>query len=359
MNRQKAKAKQPAFLWPEVEAGRSGLDGKKLEEWWKLLKKNNTKSIFVMHKDKVVFERYASGFDRHTPHYTASMAKALSGGMSLLLALHDGLMKFDDPAYQYVPQWKRDSVKSKITVRHLATHTSGLEDSSVVGFDHTAEPGWKGMFWQRNAVPDDPFTLSRDAAAVLFEPGTDYQYSNPGMAMLAYCVTKALQKSPYKDIRTLLQERLMGPLEVPAEEWQCGYGQTLVVDGLPLVGIWGGGGYSVRATASVIRLLMRQGAWGREQLLKANIVEDAFVNAGLLPNLHGHAWWVNDDGQGKRHHQCLPADAFWGAGAGFQIGMGVPSLDVVMVRNGVKKGDAAGQTPDGRNAGSGFGAGGI
>ena len=26
-------------------------------------------------------------------------------------------------------------------------------------------------------------------------------YSNPGIAMLAYCVTRTLQKGPYKDIR--------------------------------------------------------------------------------------------------------------------------------------------------------------
>ena len=324
----------PAFSWPEMPTDRSGLDPQKLEKWWQLLKKNNTNSIFLVRNDKIVFERYANGFDRHKPHGTASMAKALTGGMSLLLAINDGLMKFEDPAWNYVPQWKNDPVKSKITVRHLATHTSGLSDSSVSGFDHTEEPGWKGEFWKRNPVPNDPFTLSRDLAAVLFEPGTDYQYSNPGIAMLGYCVTRALRKGPHKDIRTLIRERLMHPMGIPESEWQCGYGQTFVVDGLPLVGTWGGGGFSVRATAAIIRLMMRKGAWDKDQLLKANLAEDAFVNAGLLPYLHGHAWWVNSDGKGNRHFECLPEDAFWGSGAGFQIGMGIPSLDLIMVRNG-------------------------
>jgi len=126
----------------------------------------------------------------------------------------------------------------------------------------------------------------------------------------------------------------MDPLGIPENEWSCGYGQTSVVDGLPLVGTWGGGGYSVRATAAIIRLLMRKGAWGRDHLLKPNLVEDAFVNAGLMPNVHGHAWWVNSDGKGGRHFDCLPEDAFWGAGAGFQIGMGIPSMGLIMVRNG-------------------------
>jgi len=324
----------PPYAWPEIPTSQSGLDAKKLDAWWKLLKKNNTKSIFVMHKDKIVFERYVEGFNRHKTHYTASMAKAVTGGMSLILAIQDGLIKFTDPAYKYVPQWKKDPLKSQITIAHLATHTSGVSDSSVSGFSHTEEPGWKGEFWKRDAVPNDPFTLSRDEAPVLFEPGTQYQYSNPGIAMLAYCVTKAIQKGPHKDIRTLIHKRLMEPMGIPDEEWSCGYNQTFEVDGLPLVGTWGGGGFSVRATAALIRLMMRKGAWGKDQLLQANIVEDALVNAGLLPNLNGHVWWLNSDGKGNKHQPSLPEDAFWGSGAGFQIGMGIPSLDLIMVRNG-------------------------
>ena len=329
----------PDYGWPEIEPHRAGLDPKKLEAWWRLLKKNNTDSIFVMKDDKIVFERYANGFDRHRPHYTASMAKALTGGMSLLFAINDGHMTFEDPAWKYVPEWKKDPIKSKITVAHLATHTSGLDDSSVAGLSHTDEPGWKGVFWERRPVPEDPFTVSRDHIPVIFEPGTKYQYSNPGIAMLAYCVTRAIQKGEDKDIRSLLKNRLMDPIGVPASEWKCGYGQTLKVDGLPLVGTWGGGNYSVRATAAVIRLLMRKGAWYRHHLLKPTVVEDALVNAGIFPNVHGHAWWTNEGDDGRKHHACLPEDAFFGAGAGLQIGMGSPELNLIMVRNGANTRD--------------------
>src|SRR3546814_4912464 len=59
------------------------------------------------------------------------MAKALVGGMSLLLAEQDGRLKVDDLAWKYIPEWKNDPVKSQITIRHLATHTSGIEDSEI------------------------------------------------------------------------------------------------------------------------------------------------------------------------------------------------------------------------------------
>ena len=41
----------------------------------------------------------------------------------------DGRIKPDDLACKYVPEWRQDPRKSKITVWQLATHTSGLDDA--------------------------------------------------------------------------------------------------------------------------------------------------------------------------------------------------------------------------------------
>jgi CubicO group peptidase (beta-lactamase class C family) len=118
----------------------------------------------------------------------ASAAKALVGGTSLLLAMADGRLRANEPASKYIPSWREHPQKSKITIRHLATHTSGLEDSSVPGIAHPNEPGWKGRFWKREP---DPFTIAINEAPLLFAPGQGYEYSNPGMAALAYAVTQA------------------------------------------------------------------------------------------------------------------------------------------------------------------------
>jgi hypothetical protein len=58
---------------------------------------------------------------------------------------------------KYVPQWQNDPRKSKITLRHLGSHTSGLDDSRP-----NEEAKWKDDFWKRVAPPNDPFTISRD-----------------------------------------------------------------------------------------------------------------------------------------------------------------------------------------------------
>ena len=107
--------------------------------------------------------------------------------------MDDGRISPDDPARRYVPQWRDDPKRRDITIRHLATHTSGIEDAEADGLPHDRLTGWKGDFWKRLPPPHDPFTLARDAAPVLDTPGTRDRYSNPGMAMLGYCVTASLR----------------------------------------------------------------------------------------------------------------------------------------------------------------------
>ena len=102
--------------------------------------------MLVVRHDRIVFERYAPGFDRHKPHGTASLANALVGGVALMVATSDGRISPDDPAHLYVPRWRDDPERRTITVRHLATHTSGIEDAEADGLPHDRLTGWKGDF---------------------------------------------------------------------------------------------------------------------------------------------------------------------------------------------------------------------
>ena len=55
---------------------------------------------------------------------------------------------------------------------------------------HMTLPGWKGAFWRREP---NPFTTARDDAPVIFPPGSQYAYSNPGIGMLGYAIAAALR----------------------------------------------------------------------------------------------------------------------------------------------------------------------
>ena len=115
--------------WATSTPGAQGLVEKKVEALWSDLQERHTTGLLIIRNDQVVFERYAEGYSRIKPHYTASMAKALVGGISLAVALSDGRIALDDQAGKYVAQWADDPVKSRITIRQLGSHTSGLADA--------------------------------------------------------------------------------------------------------------------------------------------------------------------------------------------------------------------------------------
>ncbi len=338
------------FEWQTVSPEKQGFSSAKLNALRETLAAKRTKALLIIRNDEIVCEWYAPGHGPGKLHYTASLAKALVGGMSLLVALNDGLMAVDDPAYKYIPSWKDHPLKSKITIRQLATHSSGIEDAELSEKDrqealakgytpsanHMSLPGWKGAFWRKDP---DPFSISRDQAPIEFPPGTQYAYSNPGMAMLSYCVTAAIKDTKYPDVRILLRDRILRPIGVQDGQWSIGYAHTYEVDGLNLVANWGGGAYTARAVARVGRLMLRKGNWQGKQLLKRRWVEKVIEYAGTpIPARPpgdpepacGLGWYTNFDAAWAK----VPRDAFAGAGAGNQILLVVPSLELIIVRNG-------------------------
>jgi CubicO group peptidase (beta-lactamase class C family) len=196
-----------------------GMSQERLDALKDELAKRNTRAFLVIRNDKIVYEWYADGNDVSKKQGTASLAKAIVAGLSLGVAITDGQIALDDPAAKYVPAWKDDPQKSRITIRHLGSHTSGLEDAEADRLPHDKLTGWKGDFWKRLDPPHDPFTLARDKAGVLFEPGSQLQYSNPGIGMLTYCVTAAIHDAEATDVRTLLRDRILRPIGVADDEW--------------------------------------------------------------------------------------------------------------------------------------------
>ena len=228
------------FDWRAATPESQGMSRAKLDALWNDLQSRHSTALLVIRNDRIVLERYAEGWNASKPHGTASMAKALVGGVVLAVAISDGRMTLDDTAATYIPAWKNDPRKSLITIRQLGSHTSGLDDAESDNMRHEELTGWKGAFWKRADPPGDPFTIARDLTPLRFKPGTTLLYSNPGIAVMGYAVAAALKDSPQKDMRTLLRERVMRPIGVADTEWSVGYGTTYVVDGLPLVPAWGG-----------------------------------------------------------------------------------------------------------------------
>src|SRR6185436_3060826 len=101
-----------------------------------------------------------------------------------------GKLKVTDPISKYFDGVPPD--KQAITLHHLLTHSSGLED--VFGGDY-------------EEMPRDTLVQKALASKLLWAPGTRYRYSNAGYSLLGAIVEK-VSGQPYE---TFLHEQIFKP----------------------------------------------------------------------------------------------------------------------------------------------------
>ena len=135
--------------------------------------------------------------DADTVFRIASMTKSFTATAVLLLR-DEGLLALDDPAERYVPElrgWATPE-STPITIRHLLTMTAGFP---------TDDP-WGD---RQQGLPLDEFAkLLENGVSFNWVPGTRFEYSNLGYAILGLIIT-AVAGTPYKDF---VRGRLMTPL---------------------------------------------------------------------------------------------------------------------------------------------------
>jgi CubicO group peptidase (beta-lactamase class C family) len=334
--------------WQEPAAGvdHPGIDRARLDALGESLAERGTKAFLVARGERLVHERYERSWrglieDPTTRRSsTASMAKAVVGSTALLLALGDGLLRLDDPAARFIPRWAGDPLRSKITVADLATHVSGLSDAATPRPGEVEGPGeaWKAEY---RVNPSGRTRLSLEAAPMLSEPGTRLDYANTGYSALAYVLAAALRGRPEPDVAALLRRRVLEPLDLPPSAFSLSYGESAFeLDGLRLHEVGGGAAFTPRALARLVRLVARTGGrWEGKPLLDPVTLAAALRPASvpLPPDWRelrqprpALGWWSNADGAWP----SAPPDTLVGAGAGHQLAVAIPSLDLVAVRYG-------------------------
>jgi CubicO group peptidase (beta-lactamase class C family) len=350
------------YDWDRATPESQGIDGARLDTLRQDLEAKNTSVFLVVRNGQIVYEWYQqkpfSGsplqkfknllrrtLPRWKPEYQrnnlGAMAKLLTSSLVLMTAVEDRNIHLDDPGWKYIPAWKDDPVRSGITIRHLATQTSGIEN---VKYPDEQE-GWKGEF-SRN--PGARFSLANSTAPVLYPPGTHYVYSSTGYYSLHYALSASLKESSQPDIRELLRERIMKALGMPDASWQIGDGHTYDVDGMKLYAI--SARYTARTVAQLGQLLLQSGNWKGRQILEPDAVNAMLTYAGGAnlerpENTPGptHGAWSNYDGLWP----ALPHDAVVSAGAGHKMMLIVPSLNLIVIRFGGSLDGTVGATASG------------
>ena len=117
--------------------------------------------------------------DAGSVFHVASVSKQFTATAILLLAA-DGKLSLDDEVRKFIPELP--DFGQRITIRHLAHHTSGIRDQ----WDLLGLAGWR---YSRDLITDDDVLqmLSRQKD-LNFTPGERHLYSNSGYTLLAIIV---------------------------------------------------------------------------------------------------------------------------------------------------------------------------
>ncbi len=158
---------------------------------------SETRAVVIMHRGKIVAERYAPGYGPDSRLISWSMAKSVTAVLVGLMVA-DGRLVLDDPAP--VPEWaSAGDPRGKITLRHLLHMTAGLDHSEV---------GENGKPIYEADTPRMLFTDGREAVARYAEkrpmeaaPGEKFEYSTATSHILVDIMTRNLTQSDNPEVR--------------------------------------------------------------------------------------------------------------------------------------------------------------
>ncbi len=169
-------------------------------------------AVLVIHNGEPVFRRGYGVTDLRTLHLIdaktnfrlASFTKQFTAAAIMLLA-HDGKLHYDDHLTDFFPEFP--AYGKSITVRNLLNHASGLPDYEDI------------LMKQYPNTPEERIPQILDAGVLKlleqqtsgkFAPGSKWEYSNSGYAVLAMIVEKVSSKT----FGQFLQERFFTPLKM-------------------------------------------------------------------------------------------------------------------------------------------------
>lgn len=274
-----------------------------------------TAAFVVVHKGRIIAERYGNGAHKDMPLESWSMGKSITGTLVGRL-INDGAFKLEDPAP--VPEWRKTpgDARAKIRIMDLMRMSSGLRFSRGSPEDL---PGYHDHdLIYSGAIDAFEFSITRP---LQFEPNTFGRYRNVDPLTLGYLVREAVRKRG-EEYLTYPQRALFDKLGMRGQVLETDpYGNFLLT------------GYdygTARNWARLGMLYLNDGVWMGERLLPEGFVRFASTPApGWRTPTYGGMVWVNGDSA-----WALPKDAYAFRGAGGQETVIVPSRDLVIVRMG-------------------------
>lgn len=200
------------------------------------------------------------------------------------LAIDNRLIKSaDDHVNEYVTDETFDGIhNSKIIWKHLLTQSSDWSGCQFGLCDWADRPPKEGGIddWKNRK---------------LLEPGTNYEYNDVRVNLLAYSLLQVWRKP----LPVVLKEKIMDPIGASTTWRWYGYDNSFVnVDGVMMQSVSGGGHFGGGLFINTLDqarfglLFLRNGKWNNKQLLS-----ESWINAARQPSTanpeYGYMWWLN------------------------------------------------------------------
>jgi D-alanyl-D-alanine carboxypeptidase len=155
--------------------------------------------VLIARSGKIVFQKAYGLADRekHIPNTLdtrfriGSMNKMFTATAILQLA-GEGKLDLAAPLGRYLPDYPNKDVATKVTIRHLLTHTGGTGDIFT--------PEYEKHRLETRELAD--YIKLFGSRAPEFEPGSSWAYSNYGFVLLGVVIEKVSGMSYYDYVRT-------------------------------------------------------------------------------------------------------------------------------------------------------------
>ena len=201
-------------------------------------------SAGVSRGGQIVFARGYGGANLETAtpvgpasiFHVASVSKPFTA-LSVLLLVEDGKIALDDDVRRFLPEW---SLRERVTIRHLLTHTAGLRDAFLL--IEMAAPHDGSV-----STSDQFVALLARQRGLKFAPGSRFAYDNGGYLLLAEIVQRVSGQS----LRAFAEQRIFRPLGMTRTHFHDDVGE--IVPGFATGYSRGTGGFRLaRAPGGVV-----------------------------------------------------------------------------------------------------------
>lgn len=256
--------------------------------------------LLVMHKGKVIYEKYFGAGNAHTPHIAFSVTKSFVGTLAAVLAAQ-GKLDPNAQVVKYVPELK-DSAYGDATVREVMDMTIGVKysenysDPNAEVFDYARAGGMMPLPPNYNGPRtfyDFLVKLQKEG-----EHGKAFAYKTSNAEVLAWIVARASGRS----LADLLSKEIWQKLGAENDAY-------FMVDSIGTASGGGGLNTTLRDLARFGEMIRNKGKFNGQQVIPEAAVADLttpgdkakFAVAGYktLPDWsYRDMWWQSNNANG-------------------------------------------------------------